>query len=202
MDEQVNQSLPAEPAPADEFDTTAEQGELDALSGEIEQGNANLKANFAAFAAQNTTPEMEELFFEDKEQFYNEILDMFNAFYAENIGIKQERAASLGGDIEKKNAMRAEKQAAQEFQAKHPEIDINELLVFYEQMLPPKFRQEIDAANLPPEQFFEVLLNAYQQVMQGQGQQGANLPQEINGAAAPASSVQGGGESFLPTARM
>ena len=218
MNDEVNQPLPAEPAPAeqpqgqvpqvDEFDTTAEQGELDALNAEIEQGSANIKGNFAAFAAQNTTPEMETLFFEDKEAFYAQLLDMFNQFYAENVGAKQERAGGLSRDIDAKNAARADKAAAQEFEAAHPEIKINDLLIFYEEMLPPKLRAELDSANLPPEQFYEVLLNLFQQFQagagaaQGGGQGEQPLPQEINGAAAPASSVQGGGENFLPTARM
>lgn len=189
----------------DEFDTTAEQGELDALNAEIEQNQALFKANFADYAAQNTTPEMEELFFEDKKAFYEAILDMENAFYAEQIASKQGRAEELSSDIGKKQGMKADKAAVELFKQNHPEIDINELIAFYEQLLPPKIRQELDGANLPPEQFYEALLSLYQQ-FQGaaapQGSGNAPLPQEINGAAAPASSVQGGGENFLPTTRM
>ena len=65
-----NEQVAAAGEPQNPFDTSAEQGELDAINAELEQARASIESDFAKFAAANTTPEMEEQFFEDKEAFY------------------------------------------------------------------------------------------------------------------------------------
>lgn len=78
-----------------EFDTSGEQSELDALNAELEQLRTNVEANFSEYFAQNATPELDELFFEDKKAFADEFQKMQNTFFDEQIGQKQARANEL-----------------------------------------------------------------------------------------------------------
>jgi hypothetical protein len=186
--------VPADTAAQNPFDTSAEQGELDALTAELEQARASIEGDFAKFAAANTTPELEEQFFEDKEAFYKAILEMQNAYLAENITPKAQRAAALQGDIAQKQQFGAIDAAVKGFQQAHPEVDVNQLMEWFLANVPPQVQQEIQA--LPPEQMFEEIYNLFTMQGQGgeQGQEGGgeeNLPQQIQGV--PSNAEQLGG---------
>lgn len=186
--------VPADTAAQNPFDTSAEQGELDALTAELEQARASIEGDFAKFAAANTTPELEEQFFEDKEAFYKAILEMQNAYLAENITPKAQRAATLQGDIAQKQQFGAIDAAVKGFQQAHPDVDVNQLMEWFLANVPPQVQQEIQA--LPPEQMFEEIYNLFTMQGQGgeQGQEGGgeeNLPQQIQGV--PSNAEQLGG---------
>lgn len=185
------------------FDTSAQQQELDAINAELEQARASIEGDFAKFASENTTPEMEELFFENKEQFYLQILQMQNDFLESGVGAKEQRAAELTADINQKQQMGAIEQAEMAFLQKHPEVNTDELLDFFKNDLPP--RQQAELEKLPPEQFFEALFElkggeqAPQQEEQASGED-EKLPQQLNGVA---SSEAGQGRvSDLPFRRL
>lgn len=188
-----NEQVAAAGEPQNPFDTSAEQGELDAINAELEQARASIESDFAKFAAANTTPEMEEQFFEDKEAFYATILQMQNEYLAQNITPKAERAAALQSDITQKQQFGAIDAAVKVFQQNHPDVDLNQLMQWFSQAVPPQIQQEIQA--LPPEQMFEEILKLFEmQQGQGQGQGGEgeeNLPQQIQGV--PSNAEQLGG---------
>lgn len=69
------------------FDTTAEENELNALNAELEQARASLEGDFAKYAAENTSAELEELFFENKEEFFKAILEMQNTFLSKGYAL-------------------------------------------------------------------------------------------------------------------
>ncbi len=185
------------------FDTTAEENELNALNAELEQARASLEGDFAKYAAENTSAELEELFFEDKEEFFKTILQMQNKFLSEGVGAKEARANQLTADINQKKQFSQIEEAKNAFEAKYPEISVETLLSFYQEALPPKIVAQLEA--LPPEQFFEELYNIYK-AMNGEGEtkqeeQGEKLPQQISGAPQSSEAASGAG-SELPFQRL
>lgn len=187
---------------ANPFDTTAEENELNALNAELEQARASLEGDFAKYAAENTSAELEELFFENKEEFFKAILEMQNTFLSEGIGAKEARASQLTTDINQKKQFSQIEVAKNAFEAKHPEISVETLLQFYQEALPPKIVSQLDA--LQPEQFFEELYNIYK-AMNGEGEtkqeQGEKLPQQISGTPQSSEAANGAG-SELPFQRL
>lgn len=181
-----------------EFDTSGEQTELDALNAELEQARANVESNFSEYFAQNATPEIEELFFEDKKAFADEFQKMQNVFFDEQIGQKQARADELGNSITQKQQFSVIDSAMKKFQAAHPDVNVDELFRFMQEDLPPRKVSELE--NLPPEQFFDALYALYQQMM-GEGQaEKEKLPQQLRGV--PSNNTQSGSANELPTQRL
>lgn len=180
------------------YDTSAEQGELDALNAELEQNRANIEANFSEYFAQNCPAELDELYFEDKKAFADKFQEMQNVFYDENIGTKAARADELNASISEKQQMSLVDEALQAFQQQHPDVNTDELFRFFSEDLPPKKVNELQ--NLPPEQFFEALYALYQ----GQGEQNGDkkekLPKQLNGV--PSNDTKTGAASELPMQRL
>lgn len=182
--QEVSQEPKAELSP---YDTSSEQQEYDTLLNELEQSQATLENDLAIDIARKITPELEELFFEDKEEFLREVFKMQNEFLETKIKPKAERAKELGTSIEKKQTMQSIENAQNEFLQNHPEVNPNELMDFFMQ-LPPQVQEQL--SQLPPEQFFETLLEAYNQsqqpsqeapAQQEQATQGNALPTQIKG---------------------
>jgi hypothetical protein len=186
LDEQTAQtSGSAGQEAANPFDTSAEESELQALQAEITQAQASLEGDFAKYWAENNdTPETDELYFEDKEAFMKKVLQDQNAYLDERLRPKIQRANELGADISQKQQFGAIDSAVKAFKEKHPDVDENELMKFFNEQIPPEVQAQLQ--QLPPEQFFEELLALYNGVTGGAGEQAQGeeqLPQQINGVA-------------------
>lgn len=165
---------------ANPYDTSSEQQEYDALQNEIAQAQESLESDLAIDIAHKITPELEELFFEDKEQFLREVFKMQNEFLETKIKPKQDRANELGTSIEKKQTMQSIEAAQNQFIQNHPDVNIDELMSFFMQ-LPEDVQAELSA--LPPQHFFEALLQIFNNKDMQQAQDNAEqgLPTQING---------------------
>lgn len=190
--------------PQNPFDTSAEESELNALQAELEQAQASIESDFAKQMADNTTPEMEELFFEDKEAFYKQILEAQNAYLAENITPKIERRDALSSDISQKKQFGSIDAALNAFKEKYPDADADALMAFFQNEIPPQVQQELQA--LPPERFFEEVYALYQAVKNGgggnvEGENAEQLPRQINGVPNSSNEVRQG-SADLPFTRI
>ena len=81
-----------------EFDTLQDEADLKALDEEIAQASESLESDFAKFAASKMDEKMEELFFENKEDFFKQILLWQNEFL-EAYRNKLERRQGLQNNI-------------------------------------------------------------------------------------------------------
>ncbi len=204
LDEQTAQtSGSAGQEAANPFDTSAEESELQALQAEITQAQASLEGDFAKYWAENNdTPETDELYFEDKEAFIKKVLQDQNAYLDEGLRPKMQRANELGADISQKQQFGAIDSAVKAFKEKHPDVDENELMKFFNEQIPPEVQAQLQ--QLPPEQFFEELLALYNGVTGGAGEQAQGeeqLPQQINGVAS-SEGVANGASGENPFERM
>lgn len=181
------------------FDTSAEEAELNALQAELQQAQASIERDFAKQMAADTTPELEELFFDDKEAFYLQILQAQNAFLTENITPKVERSKALSADISQKKQFSSIDAALKAFKQKYPEVDTDALMAFFQNEVPSQVQQELQ--QLPPERFFEELYKLYQAVKSGGGQQNETLPQQIEGVPSTTNEARRD-NSELPFARI
>lgn len=187
---------PQEPSP---FDTSAETKELETLQNELAQSEAALEANFAKYASELITPELEDLFYEDKEQFFIKIAQMQNQFYQDNIASKQARAQELQGSINQKSLMGQIDQARAKFE-QEASVDLNTLLQFYEDYIPNAAKAQLD--QLQPYDFFKQLEQIYlSQNANPQGSQGGEKPpSRIAGNATPSANLDYNAD-LLPTER-
>lgn len=191
------QELPPEPAPATSpYDTTADAQELQALQNELAQSEAALETNFAKYASDQITPELEDLFYENKEAFLIELQKMQNKFYQDNIASKQDRAQTLQHQISQKQMMGEIDQARAAFESQSG-ANVNELLQFYEDFVPNAAKRELD--KLPPKDFFNELYKIYQTQTNPQGA-GGEPPMRIAGNASPSSNLDYDAD-LLPTER-
>lgn len=159
----------------------SEEDELAAVEAELEQARASIEKDFAAYMANKTDEQMEELFFENKTAFYEAILQEQNVFLQSTIEPKMQRAEALRGDINQKKQFQALEEAKAAFLQSHPDADIENLMQFYLNELPPRVAKELEAL-FPSLEFFEKvyeLMNA-----QGGGevrQEEQSLPTQIQG---------------------
>lgn len=185
--------------PLNEFDTSAEQKELDAINAELEQLNALWESNFSEHFAANKSPELDELYFENPKAFADEFQKMQNAFYDEQIGSKRTRAGELQSSIKQKQEFGVIDGAMKEFQSKHPDVNVKELVRFFNEELPPRKVAELEA--LPPQEFFEAIYSLYQSQMNGdEPKKEKKLPQQLSGV--PSSDAGSARGSELPFSRM
>ncbi|MFQ6341361.1 Coiled-coil domain-containing protein [Campylobacter sp. VTCC 70190] len=142
-------------------ENSSDESKLAALEEELKQAEASLENDFAEYASQAMSEELEELFFEDKKAFIEAILKMQNEFLQTNYNPKLEEAAKLRKGIANKNALASIDSAKEEFLKNNPEADINALMEFYDQELGIKYKKELD--KLEPLEFFSVLYEIYKQ---------------------------------------
>lgn len=186
------------------FDTSAEENELKALQDELAQIEAGLENNFADYMVENTDATLEELFFENKKEFYLTVQRMQNDFTKNQLESKLQRSDELKGSINQKKALGGIDEAMQVFQSKYPEADVDELMRFYAEEVPPKIQADFEA--LPPEQFFEELYLLYLGMQQDNAPQQAQpqqeqLPRQIGGVPNGASE-ENTNNSNLPFERL
>lgn len=176
------------------------QERLNALQAEIEQNAQSIEQDFAQLASKEVDkdPELENLFFEDREEFFKKILSLQNQFLQTQIGDKQAQAQELEGEIAFDTQMQDMQAAQDAFMQKHPEADINELMEFYLQ-LPKDIQAEMQ--TLRPDEFFEALLalkQGSQNPKEDKEQPKEDLPQQVSGVGAD---ITDSSEQELPTTR-
>ncbi|WRE85980.1 Coiled-coil domain-containing protein [Helicobacter pylori] len=163
--------------------------ELDTLKREIAQAEASLENDFAKHMAEKTDEKLEDLFFNNKVDFYRSVLVEQNNYLNEHVSKKVDKAIALSEEIEASKKSQEIEKAKAEFLEKHKDenIDFNELVVFYNEELPQKFKREIDKLN--GVQFFQAIHDLFK-VAQGENiQEGKanareeerNLPKEVLG---------------------
>lgn len=172
------------------------QDRLQALNAELDQARASIEQNLAKELAQLATDtELEDLFYEDKEAFFNKILQIQNEKILSQLQPLVDERNALGQEVEAQNKMEAIEQARQKFEAENPQVDTQALLQGFTQ-LPPEQQAQIE--NLPPEQIFPAL----QQLLgiSGGSASGAELPQQVTGVPSNASVMEP--DMDLPTRRL
>lgn len=181
----------------------SKEDKLAALESELSQCIESLEGDFARKCAKECEdkPELEELFFEDKVEFFSKILELQNEFINQELKPRQEAVENMKGDIALDNSMQAIEAARQEFQAQNPDIDTNELLGFMLE-LPEEIQAELE--KLPPKQIFPALLELKKQAEGGGASEpsdepSSDLPRQVSGAPASVSTQEV--NSDLPTQR-
>lgn len=172
------------------------QDRLQALNAELDQARASIEQNLAKELAQLATDtELEDLFYEDKEAFFNKILQIQNEKILSQLQPLVDERNALGQEVEAQNKMEAIEQARQKFEAENPQVDTQALLQGFTQLTP---EQQAQIENLPPEQIFPAL----QQLLgiSGGSASGAELPQQVTGVPSNASVMEP--DMDLPTRRL
>lgn len=192
--EQNIEPTPQEATPPNEPQNKEQM--LQAMQNELNQAMQSLESDFAKKCVSlcENDPQLEELFFSDKEQFFLKILEYQNQVFKEEIVPKQEKVANLQGEIEFDNKMQELDSAKAQWDSQNPPASADELLAFFT-TLPQEVQKELEA--LPSESVFPTLL----EIMQSQNPQEQNqdLPQQVNGSPANVSSNEP--QSDLPTQR-
>ncbi|ARJ55917.1 hypothetical protein [Campylobacter cuniculorum] len=168
----------------DPFSTQEDEAALKALESEIAQASQSLESDFAKFASGKIDERMEELFFENKEEFFKQVLQWQNEFLGDYRSKIQKRDA-LNNDIQIKKSFSAIEAAQKAFEEAHPDVDVEELLDFYQQDLPPRLKNELDKAK--PQDFFELLLEyfskASDRAQNAEKQEQTGLPKRLEGTS-------------------
>ncbi len=161
--------------------------ELETLKREIAQAEASLENDFAKHMAEKTDEKLEDLFFNNKVDFYRSVLVEQNNYLNDHISKKINKAVALSEEIENSKKSQEIEEAKAEFLKKHKDenIDFNELVDFYNEELPQKYKREID--KLDGVQFFQSIYDLFK-VAQGENMQEGeareeerNLPKEVKG---------------------
>ncbi len=156
--------------------------ELETLKREIEQAEASLENDFAKHMAEKTDEKLEDLFFNNKVDFYRSVLVEQNNFLNDHISKKINKAVALSEEIENSKKSQEIEEAKAKFLEKHKgeNIDFNELVDFYNEELPQKYKREID--KLDGVQFFQSIYDLFN-AAQGENmkEEKINLPKEVKG---------------------
>lgn len=180
--------LAQEPPPPNSLE--ADMHERQALEAELKQSEASIESDFAKACAESLNSDDEELFFNDKEAFIKLVLQKQNDFLNSQIAPKLNRINELDSQIAQKKSFAEIESAQNDFLQSHPDADINELIGFYEEDLPPRYKKELD--NLSASEFFRTLYELYKRA-QGSEQeqeevQSEELPQRLEGNPSEAES--------------
>lgn len=188
----VPQDVPQAPQPQDPFDTSGDIAELQGIQKELQDVEASLENNFAEFITAEIAndPTFEDLFFSDRKTFFKKVMEMQNNFVKGLAEPLAQRAKEAEGRIVEKQELGRIDLIKKQFQAKHPDVDIQSLITFFINEVPPKLQEEIK--NAPLEQFFDIVYEIYLQAT-GQGKQAepqtppppqeSPLPSQANGVA-------------------
>ncbi|MFA4743830.1 Coiled-coil domain-containing protein [Helicobacter pylori] len=162
--------------------------ELETLKREIAQAEASLENDFAKHMAEKTDEKLEDLFFNNKVDFYKSVLVEQNNYLNEHVSKKINKAVALSEEIETSKKKEELENAKEEFLEKHKDekIDFNDLVDFYNEELPQKYKREID--KLDGSQFFQAIYDL-SKAAQGETQdekpsakdEERNLPKEVQG---------------------
>ncbi len=159
--------------------------ELETLKREIAQAEASLEQDFIKHMVDKTDEKVEDLFFSNKPEFYRFVFNEQNNYLREKLTDKVGRAMDLSDEIQNdKDAEEIEKDK-QAFLKKYPEVDFNELLEFYNEEVPNRFKKQIN--KLEGVAFFEAILdyfnalNAKEEPKNEEKEEENKLPKEVKG---------------------
>lgn len=147
--------------PTSEYDTTQEQGQLEALQKELQDIEASVENDFAEHisALIDNDSVLEELFFSDRVTFFKKIIEEQNKFVSALVEPRVAKAKELQDTIAGKSELANIEAIKQDFQSRHPEVDIKELIAFFANELPPRVQEEIKSQ--PIEAFFDLVYEIY-----------------------------------------
>lgn len=179
----------------DPYATDKDEAALAALDEEIKQASQSLEADFAKFAASKIDEKSEELFFENKEEFFKQVCQWQNEFL-QNLRAKQGEAENLRQTIGMKKNFSQIQKAQEEFQKNHPDVNLDELMEFYTNDLSPRVKTELD--KLEPNAFFNALFEEFKKA-KGEGEpqkETKSLPQRLEGANTDLNAQNGEDSTF------
>lgn len=147
--------------PTSEYDTTQEQGQLEAIQKELQDIEASVENDFAEHisALIDNDSVLEELFFSDRVTFFKKVIEEQNKFVSALVEPRAAKAKELQDTIAGKSEMANIEAIKQDFQSRHPEVDIKELIAFFANELPPRVQEEIKSQ--PIEAFFDLVYEIY-----------------------------------------
>lgn len=150
MEEQTNQ-----------YDTTQEQGQLEAIQKELQDIEASVENDFAEHISTliDNDSVLEELFFSDRVTFFKKVIEEQNKFVNALVGPRVAKAKELQDTIAGKSELANIEAIKQDFQSRHPEVNIKELIAFFANELPPRVQEEIKSQ--PIEAFFDLVYEIY-----------------------------------------
>ncbi|GAA9842882.1 hypothetical protein VN0568_10480 [Helicobacter pylori] len=133
--------------------------ELETLKREIAQAEASLEQDFIKHMVDKTNEKVEDLFFSDKPEFYRFVFTEQNNYLKEKLTDKVSKAMDLSDEIQRDKDAEEIERDKQAFLSKHPKVDFNALLEFYEEELPKSVKKQMD--KLDGVAFFEAVLNYF-----------------------------------------
>lgn len=156
----MEEQLPPQ-EPTSEYDTTQEQGQLEAIQKELQDIEASVENDFAEHisALIDNDSVLEELFFSDRVTFFKKIIEEQNKFVSALVEPRVAKAKELQDTIAGKSELANIEAIKQDFQSRHPEVDIKELIAFFANELPPRVQEEIKSQ--PIEAFFDLVYEIY-----------------------------------------
>ena len=170
----------------------------DDILNDLKSGVASIQEGLAKELAEmvENNPELEDLFFEDKEAFFKKIIEFQDKVVNERIVDRQNELEEFDKNAQFESGLQALEQAKKAFQEAHPDVNADELMQFY-LTLPQDVQAQLD--SLAPDALFEKLFELNQ--AQGGAQQGQQdqLPKQLNGMPSDASELEP--ELDLPTTR-
>ncbi|MGL2397815.1 Coiled-coil domain-containing protein [Helicobacter pylori] len=159
--------------------------ELETLKREIAQAEASLEQDFIKHMVDKTNEKVEDLFFSNKPEFYRFVFTEQNNYLREKLTDKVGRAMDLSDEIQRDRENEEIEKDKEAFLKKHPEVDFNELLDFYNEEVPNRLKKQID--KLEGEAFFEAILDylnavmAKQEESKSEKEEESKLPKEVLG---------------------
>ncbi len=133
--------------------------ELETLKREIAQAEASLEQDFIKHMVDKTSEKVEDLFFSNKPDFYRFVFTEQNNYLREKLTDKVSKAMDLSDEIQRDKHAEEIERDKQAFLNKHPKVDFNELLEFYNEEIPNRIKKEID--KLEGVAFFEAVLDYF-----------------------------------------
>ncbi|GAA7308445.1 hypothetical protein HpM063_03740 [Helicobacter pylori] len=156
--------------------------ELETLKREIAQAEASLEQDFIKHMVDKTSEKVEDLFFSNKPEFYRFVFTEQNNYLREKLTDKVSKAMDLSDEIQRDKDAEEIERDKQVFLQKHPGIDFNELLEFYNEEIPNRIKKEIN--KLEGAAFFEAVLdyfNALNAKEEPKSEEENKLPKEALG---------------------
>ncbi|PAF41371.1 hypothetical protein [Helicobacter sp. 11S02596-1] len=199
--EQAGEQMPPDPnmppeagEPLDPYSTADEETQLQALQEELENAKETIKDDFAKYAAERfeATPELEEMFFNDKQEFFKTIVQLQEDYLEANIKSKLAQAEQLQNSIHTKKTGAEFSKAKSEFLSQYPDENVEGLVAFAQEAIPPK--QLAELTQLPMGDF----LRAVKQIKDSGGEsnpasEGAGLPRKLPISPTNGGSMMGNG---------
>ena len=144
-----------------EYDTTQEQGQLEAIQKELQDIEASVENDFAEHisALIDNDSVLEELFFSDRVTFFKKVIEEQNKFVNALVEPRVAKVKELQDTIAGKSELANIEAIKQDFQSRHPEVNIKELIVFFANELPQRVQEEIKSQ--PIEAFFDLVYEIY-----------------------------------------